>query len=182
AGPGYGFRGVHPSVRADASWRTGIAVAHLGCGYAAVVSIDPATFGQVWIDARAVGLVKPIAPNFTAWYLEWIDRLARNVLPEAHVPPGACPLPNALGGYLGVREQQLGIEAGTLAGAQLREALEDLGAHSIEIAAESSVLYANGTRVDPCIACARLVESLGVDGLGPDVVAPGGDRPGSGRS
>jgi hypothetical protein len=172
AGPGYGFLGVHRVVRAQ-PWRLGIAVAHLGCGYAAVVAVDD---GQVWIDARSIGIAKPIAPTFTAWYLDWLARLASNVLPEAHVPPDACPLPNALSGFLGVREHQLGLAAGTLSGSALREALADLGTHSIEIAAESSVLFAAGTRVDPCIACARLVETLGADGLRPDVVCPGAAR------
>jgi hypothetical protein len=81
-----------------------------------------------------------------------------------------------------MREQRLGIEPGTLAGAPLKDALGELGPHSIEIAAESSVLYPNGTRVDPCVACARLVENLAADGLRPDVVKPSSDRPGIGRS
>lgn len=177
AGPGYGFLGVDRGVRASAPWRQGIAVAHLGCGYAAVVSVDD---GQVWIDARAIGVVRPIAPTFTAWYLAWIDRLARNLLPDPLVPPGGCALPNALGGLFAVHEARRGLEPGTLAGEALREALGELGPHSIEIAAESSVLFANGTRVDPCLACARLVENLGADGLRGDVIRPQQDRPRSG--
>lgn len=164
AGPGYGFLGV------DKVTEKGLVVAHLGCGYAAVVALDS---GEVWIDAAAIGVAKPIAPSFTAWYLDWIDHLAHNTLPEAHVPPGACPLPSALSGFLGIREQQLGLEAGTLAGPALREALTELGPHSIEIAAEASLIYTNGTRVDPCIACARLIENLAADGLRPDVIRPG---------
>lgn len=178
AGPGYGFLGLeHGVVTAAAPWRIGVAVAHLGCGYAAVVSLAD---GRVWIDARAVGVARPIAPTFTAWYLDWIDRLAHNLLPEAHVPQGICALPNALGGFLATHEARLGIEAGTLNGPALRDALGELGPHSIEIAAESSVLFATGTRVDPCVACARLVENLAADGLGADVIRPG-ERPHAGR-
>ncbi len=177
AGPYYGLLSLaEPTLVASptgAPWTEGVAVAHMGCGYAAVVALDGDARGQVWIDARAVGVARPIHQSFTAYYLDWIDRLAHGAWPEAWVPPTACPLPNALGGFLAVQEQRLGIEPGTLAGAALREALAELGSHSIEIAAESSVLFANGTRVDPCIACARLVENLGADGLRPDVVAPG---------
>lgn len=169
AGPGYGFVGVDDVVEGKRPWKKGVVVAHLGCGYAAVVAIT----GEVWIDAQAIGVAQPIAPSFTAWYLDWIERLAHNRLPEARVPPGACPLPNALSGFLAIHEQELGLGAGTLAGDPLRQALTQLGAHSIEIAAESSLLFANGTRVDPCIACASLVENLAADGLRPDVIKPG---------
>jgi len=164
AGPGYGFLGVDTVAPGK-----GVVVAHLGCGYAAVVT----STGEVWIDAQAIGVSKPIAPSFTAWYLAWIERLAHNALPESHVPPGVCPLPNALSGFLAMHEQQHGLAAGTLAGAPLREALSQLGPHAIEIAAESSLLFANGTRVEPCLACAALVENLGPDGLRADVIKPG---------
>lgn len=166
AGPGYGFRGIGDAIAGP--WQRGVVVAHLGCGYAAVV----AEAGEVWIDATAIGVVKPIAPSFTYWYVDWVERLAHNAVPEFYVPAGACPLPNALSGFLGMREQQLGLEPGTLAGDQLRSALGELGAHSIEIAAESSLLFHNGSRVDPCLACALLVENLVSDGLRPDVVRP----------
>jgi hypothetical protein len=164
AGPGYGFLGVD-----HVAPRKGIVVAHLGCGYAAVVAMT----GEIWIDAQAIGVTKPIAPSFTAWYLDWIERLAHNTLPESHIPPGLCPLPNALSGFLAMHEQQQGVAAGTLAGDPLRQALAELGPHSIEIAAESSLLFATGTRVDPCIACAALVENLRPDGLRADVIKPG---------
>lgn len=169
AGPGYGFLGVDVVVEGKRPWKKGVVVAHLGCGYAAVVAMT----GEVWIDAQAIGVAAQIAPSFTAWYLDWIERLAHNTLPEAHVPPGVCPLPSALSGFLAIHEQERGLVAGTLAGDPLRHALNQLGPHSIEIAAESSLLFPNGTRVDPCIACASLVENLAADGLRPDVIKPG---------
>ncbi len=173
AGPGYGFLGVDGVIdgviEGKRPWKKGVVVAHLGCGYAAVVAMT----GEVWIDAQAIGIAAPIAPSFTAWYLDWIERLAHNRLPDAHVPPGVCPLPNALSGFLAIHEQERGLAAGTLAGDALRLALRQLGPHSIEIAAESSLLFRNGTRVDPCIACASLVENLAADGLRPDVIKPG---------
>jgi len=89
------------------------------------------------------------------------------------VPPMACPLPNALGGYLAIHERRLGLAEGTLAGEPLRAALGELGPGAIAIAAEASVLFPDGTPVDPCLGCARLVDSLGRDGLSPEVVAPG---------
>jgi hypothetical protein len=60
-----------------------------------------------------------------------------------------------------------------LAGAALRDALSRLGPGAIEIAAEASPWFDDGDRVDPCIACARLIENLAGDGLRRDVVAPG---------
>jgi hypothetical protein len=162
AGPYYGWQ---IGARYRLGERDAIAIAHLGCGYAAAI-VD----GAVWIDARAIGVVAPIYPSFTAYYLDWIDRLARGALPEAFVPAGACALANALGGYLGVHEQRLGLAPGTISGATLADVLAQLGPGAIEIAAQRSPLYADGTRVDPCIACAKLLANLGVRH---DVVARG---------
>lgn len=150
AGPYYGFQLGPKRAR-------GLIVGHMGCGYAATL-ID----GAVYIDAPSIGVLAPIAPSFTAYYLDWIDRLAHNVLPEAFVPPGVCPLPAALGGFLAVHEQRLGIAPGTIAGDDLKAALAELGPGSIEIAASASPLFADGTRVDPCIACAKLLANLGL--------------------
>jgi hypothetical protein len=157
AGPYYGFE---LGATYDAPFGRALPVGHMGCGYAAAVALDT---GAVWIDARAVGVVRAIHPSFTAYYLDWIDRLANNVLPEAFVPAGACALAAALGGYLGMCEERLGLAAGTISGDALRDALAELGPGSIAIAAAASPLYPDGTRVAPCIACARLLEGLGLD-------------------
>jgi len=176
AGPGYGLLSLDRSRVVEAPvglpWTRGVAVGHLGCGHAAVVAIDGVA-GEVWIDARAAGVVRPTHPSFTAYYLDWIDHLARGAWPEHHVPPTACALPNALGGFLAIHERRLGLAEGTLAGDNLRAALAELGPGAIAIAAESSVLFDDGTPVDPCVGCARLVENLARDGLRPDVVTPG---------
>ena len=118
-------------------------------------------------------MVRRIQPDTTALYLDWIDRLAHARWPEAHVPAGACALAAALSGYLARCEADAGVPAGTLAGAALRDALSRLGPGAIEIAAEASPWFDDGDRVDPCIACARLIENLAGDGLRRDVVAPG---------
>lgn len=157
AGPYYGFQLGPRSERPGARRARGSIVGHMGCGYAATI-ID----GAVYIDAPSLGILAPIAPSFTAYYLDWIDRLANNVLPEAFVPAGVCPMPNALGGFLALHEQRLGIAPGTIAGADLAAALAELGPGSIEIAASTSPLYPDGTRVDPCIACATLLANLGL--------------------
>jgi len=179
AGPGHG---VVPIDRADqtvaapagAPWTRGLPVVHLGCGYTAVIALDGGARGEVWIDARAIGVQRPIHASFTALYLDWIDRLAHARWPEAHVPPGVCPLAAALSGYLGHCEAELGVPAGTLAGPSLREALARLGPGAIEVAADlAAPWFDDGDRVDPCIACARLLDNLAADGLRRDVVAPG---------
>jgi hypothetical protein len=180
AGPGYG---IVPLDRAaayvvapppSAPWTRALPLAHLGCGYTAVAVLDGGARGEVWIDARAIGVTGPIHPNFTAFYLDWIDRLAHARWPEPHVPPGACALAAALSGYLAHCEAERGLAADTLAGEALRDALSRLGPGAIEVAAESPVAWFDpGDRVDPCIACARLIDNLAADGLRRDVVAPG---------
>lgn len=162
AGPYYGWS-VGTSYRLGD--RDARVIGHMGCGYAAVL-ID----GAVWIDASAIDIVRPIAPSFTELYLDWIERLANNALPEAFVPPGACALASALGGFLGVHERRLGLAPGTIEGAALRDALAQLGPGAIEIAAQRSPLFPEGARVDPCIACAKLLANLG---LSDDVVSRG---------
>jgi hypothetical protein len=180
AGPGYGLVPIDRAAAyvvaapAGAPWSRGLPLAHLGCGYTAVVALDGSARGELWIDARAVGVTRPIYPSFTAFYLDWIDRLAHGRWPEPHVPPGACALAAALSGYLAHCEIERGVAPGTLAGEPLRDALSRLGPGAIEVAAESAVAwFDDDDRVDPCIACARLLDNLADDGLGRDVVAPG---------
>ena len=152
-------------------------VAHLGCGYAAMVVLEGPARGQVWIDAHAIGVVAPMHPSFTAYYIDWIDRLAHARWPESFVPPGQCTLANALTGYLGYHEQRLGVPAGSLAGDALAEVLALLGPGSIEMIG-GAPLFADGDFVDPCVRCLGMLDGLGLD---PRVVKPGGlpipDRP-----
>jgi len=180
AGPGYGIVPIDRAAAyvvaapANAPWTRGLPLAHLGCGYTAVVVLDGGARGEIWIDARAIGVTRPIQPSFTAFYLDWIDRLAHARWPQSHVPPGTCALAAALSGYLAHCEAERGLPAGSLAGDALREALARLGPGAIEIAAESSVAwFDDNDRVDPCIACARLLDNLAADGLSREVVAPG---------
>lgn len=187
AGPGYGWIPVERAARSvisapsrvgaqpwePALWTRALPIAHLGCAYAAIVPLDGRARGELWIDARALERLAPIHPSLTAAYIVWIDRLARGTLPDGYVPAGACAFAAALSGYLGVMERRLGIPEATLAGEQLREVLGQLGPGAIEIAAESAALFAPGDRVDPCIVCAHLIETLATDGLRRDVVAPG---------
>ncbi len=181
AGPGYGWFPVERALdhlieappRVTAFTRA-LPICHLGCGYAAVVPLDGAARGEVWIDARAIGLVAPTYGTFTGFYLAWIDALAHGTWPADHIPPGVCSLATALSGYFSLFEDELGIPAGSLAGEQLRQALGNLGAGAIQIAAESSVaLFGTGEPVDPCLTCARLLDALATDGLRRDVVARG---------
>ena len=187
AGPGYGWiplsRAAHHVTAAPtrlggkpwdaALWTRALPIAHLGCGYAAVVPLDGRARGELWIDARAIELLAPIHATFTAAYLGWIDRLARGTLPDGYVAAGACAFAAALSGYLGVMERRLGLPETTLAGDQLREVLGQLGPGAIEIAAEAPTLFTPGDRVDPCVVCAHLIETLAGDGLRRDVVAIG---------
>jgi hypothetical protein len=149
-------------------------IAHLGCGYAAVLMLDGPNRGQVWLDARALDIIEPTYPSFTAFMLDWIDRLATNQWLAGFVPPGECAITAALTGYLGVVEQQLGIEPGTLDGAALRDALAQLGPGAIDVRADRPLaLFNEGDRLDPCATCARSLQGLAEQGLPSDVVATG---------
>src|SRR5690606_1125942 len=119
-----------------------------------------------------LALYQLIHPTFTAFLLDWLDRLASNQWPEGYVPIGQCALQVALSGYLHMCEEAAGLASGQLAGAQLRDALAGLTPGSIHIAAEGP-LFGERETVDPCITCARMLENLAEDGLAPDVVAPG---------
>ena len=179
AGPYYGVLALHRTQPIAAptgvtAWRTALPISHLGCGYAALVALDGPARGEVWIDARALGMIAPIHPSFMAYYLDWIDRVASGRWLDGFVPPGQCALASALSGFLGIHERQLGIPEGSLAGAELRAALEMLGPGSIALAAESPLpLFVAGDPVDPCVICARLVENLVAQGLRRDVLVPG---------
>lgn len=180
AGPGYGIVPIDRAADyriaapAGAPWRHALPLAHLGCGYAAVVALDGDARGEVWIDARSIQVLAPIHGSFTALYLDWIDRLAHARWPEPHVPPGACALAAALSGYLAHCETEAGVTPGTLDGAALASVLGRLGAGAIQVAAESPIgWFDDRDPVDPCIACARLVDNLATSGLRRDVVAPG---------
>lgn len=178
-GPYYGLLPVDRAAKhlvaapAGLTWKKALPLAHLGCGYAAVMPLDGTASGQIWIDARQLGLVAPIRASFTAFYLDWIDRVANSQWLEAFVPTGACAITSALSGYLGVKEQELGLAAGTLDGDALRSVLADLGPGAIEASVDQSVLFNSGDLVDPCVACARTIQGLADQGLRPDVVAPG---------
>lgn len=180
-GPYYGLipveRALQHVVAAPAGiagWTRALPLSHLGCGYVALLALDGPAAGQVWIDARMLGKVEPIRASFTAFLLDWIDRLSRGQWLDGFVPTGACPLAAAVTGYLGLCESRLGIPAGSIAGEPLREALSALPRHAIAIAAEEGTpLFAAGSQVDPCVTCARWLEGLERDGLRPDVVAPG---------
>jgi hypothetical protein len=137
-------------------------IAHLGCGYAAMIVLDGPSRGEVWLDAHAIELVGPIRPSFTAFYVDWIDRLAHGRWLDSFVPPNRCTLASALTGFLGYHEQRLGLPPGSLAGDALAEALAQLGPGSIEMIG-GPPLFADGDFVDPCVRCAQLLDGLGLD-------------------
>lgn len=180
-GPYYGLvpvdRALAVIVAAPAgvtTWQRALPIAHLGCGYAALLALDGPASGQIWLDARQLGILAPIRPSFTAYYLDWIDRVANNRWLDGFVPPGQCAITTALSGYLGLCEQRLGLEPNTIHGDDLRCALEDLGPGAIAASADGPLaLFLPGDPVDPCATCARALQGLAEQGLRHDVVRPG---------
>lgn len=165
---------VVPAPANVTAWHRALPISHLGCGYAALLALDGPASGQIWLDARQLGILAPIRPSFTAFYLDWIDRVANNQWLDGFVPPGQCAITAALSGYLGVCEQRLGLEPGTLDGPALRSALEDLGPGAIAVTADGPLaLFDPGDPVDPCATCARALQGLAEQGLRNDVVRPG---------
>lgn len=157
-----------------ATWQHAVPLAHLGCGHAALLVVDGPAAGQVWLDARQLGILSPIHASFTAFYVDWVDRVARSEWLEGFVAPGQCAITAALTGYLGICEQRLGIPAGTIEGDALRDALADLGPGAITAAADAPLaLFDAGDQLDPCATCARALQGLAASGLRSDVVAPG---------
>ena len=172
------YYGLLPAQRAASFVQSGPAgarvlpLSHLGCGYFAVMPIEGPGAGQIWLDARPLGVSELLYPSFTAFLLDWIDRVANNQWLQSSVPIGRCALQAALTGYLHVCEEGLGLASGQLAGPALRDALAGLGTGAIQIAAEGP-LFNDGDTVDPCITCARMLANLVEDGLAADVVGPG---------
>jgi hypothetical protein len=165
-GPYYGLLALRDAkaiaaAKGVTAFTRALPIAHLGCGYAAVVPLDGDAKDQVWIDARGLGLVAPMYGSFNAYLIDWIDRLATATWPEGFVPPGKCALATALAGYLGMEEARLGVEAGGLSGEALADALARLGPGAIQIANEGP-LFERDAPVAPCVTCAKLLESLGV--------------------
>src|SRR3569623_1412046 len=65
------------AVRGVTAFTRALPIAHLVCGYAAVIPLDGDARDQVWIDARALGLVAPMYGSFTAYLIDWIDQVCR---------------------------------------------------------------------------------------------------------
>ena len=154
-------------------WRGVVALAHIGCGAIVLLVVDGPARGTVWIDARTLGIgVAPLADSFAAYLLDWTTRAARGEVARPILPAGACALPQALAGFLAMRAEAAGVE--TLTGELLRDALDELPAGAIALAATGDdPIAARGTPLDACLTCALLVASMADAGLRPDVVAPG---------
>jgi len=160
---------------ADPVYAGVLGLAHVGCGAMALLVVRGAAAGQVWLDARDAGAgVTPIAPTFTAFVQDWIERTAQNQLPRTLLPPGRCALPAAMSSFLSAWEAQHGLAPGSIDAAQLRDALGVIGPRAIALKMElDRPFFAAGDAVDPCPGCEVLIDNLRARGLRPDAVAPG---------
>lgn len=158
------------------AWHGAVLLCHLGCGYLVYLVVEGEHRGEVWLDLGTSGPPAKIAPHFIAFYTDWLNALQRAEWPAVYVRPGSCALALALSAYLGHVERQLGKLEGALSEVELRTALASLGPGAIQIAAETKSfppVAATEPKVDPCLACERMLQELSGLGLRRDVVAPG---------
>jgi hypothetical protein len=169
AGPYHGLLPFDHPVQRGLARDGAIGLGHLGCGYMAMLALDT---GVVSIDVRGAGAgVIAAYPSFRHYMTDWIQRLAHNDWLEAFVPAGACALPHALSAYFRSIEDERGMPEGTLAGDELRDALDALPDGGIATTHDGATpFFAAGDRVDLCVACERLMDNLG---LRRDVIQPG---------
>jgi hypothetical protein len=143
-----------------------VGLGHLGCGYVALLVVDPASDarGHVWVDARGAGAgVVAAYPSFRHYLTDWLTRLAHAEWLEAFVPAGACALPHALSAYFRAVEQRDGLADGELAGDAMRAALDAIPDDGIATTHDGTTpFFAAGDRVDLCVACERLAANLGL--------------------
>ena len=160
-----------PAVVQIDPWRGVLAISDLGCNQTALLVVDGPARGQVWADARSLDAgVVPMAASFTDFLGGGLAAMARGELPPAFAPAGACVIPRLLSALLAREEERLGRAPGSLAGAELRAALAQLGPGAIAIASTGSPIHAPGDPIAPCVQCAVLIDNLTTSGLDPDVL------------
>lgn len=192
AGPYYGLWPLaHPLQRAiaagefaptapgRAAYQGVIGLGHVGCGQIALLIVRGAHAGEVWIDARGGdGALRPIARDFGAYYVAWVRAVTHDQLLPGAARPGACPLPRALSHYLASCERRAQVAPGALTAAQLRAALTALGPGAIRCEASGDdPFFAAGAALDPCPACAVMIDQLQGQGLGAEAVVRGENWP-----
>lgn len=169
--------GGHADVRADGDPIDAgvIGLGHVGCGQVALLVVRGEAAGEVWLDAREADAgVGPIAPSFTAYVEDWVERSSKNQLPRTIVPAGRCGLPIALSAFLARCEDARGLTRGSIGGDTLREVLTALRPGAIAVAASNDgPFFGNGEPLDPCPACEVMLDNLRQQGLAAATVAPG---------
>ncbi|AUX22135.1 uncharacterized protein SOCEGT47_026360 [Sorangium cellulosum] len=147
------------ALHADDAVRGTIALAHMGCGYFAVLVVRGPRAGSVWADLRAADLgIVPTHDSFTAWYRGWIEALSQGEPAPIPVDPQRCSAPAALSGYLTSWERARGLSPGTADEARVRRALSEIPEGGIAIQAEASRYFDAGDPVSPCPGCQHMFE------------------------
>ena len=164
-----------PAAPGRAAYRGVLGLGHVGCGQIALLIVRGAHAGEVWIDARgADGELRPVARDFGAYYSAWVQAVTHDQLLPGAVPPGACPLPRGLSDYLAGCERRWQVAPGALSIAQLRDALAALGPGAIRCEASGGdPFFAARVALDPCPACAVMIERLRGQGLNAEAVEAG---------
>jgi hypothetical protein len=140
-------------------------LAHLGCGYFALLVVDGPAYGQVWADLRSAGEgLVPTHPSFVDWFFDWLDGALTRRLPAMPLKAGLCALPSALSSYLQSLEQQRGkVDA--------RAAVGELPDGAIQTRSDGTDRYFDeGDAIDVCPLCEGLRRNLG---MRPSILVPG---------
>lgn len=158
-----------PAHEGDAPEIHGVlALAHMGCGYVALLVVDGPARGEVWADLRAAdrGLVRT-HPSFTAWYLDWLFALVANRPTPSPTDASRCAFPRALSQYLTEDRKRRGLPPDS---SDIGPSIAALPPRAIATVADNPRYFAPGQQVDLCPSCVSLARRLGI---APDRFVPG---------
>lgn len=145
--------GVRPDIAGT------LMLAHLGCGYAALLVVGGPARGQVWIDLGAAGMgLHRTHDSFTDWYLDWVHAAVTGRSMPAPIPPGCCGLMTALSGLLEREERARGMEPGTIDPDESIAVLSELPDAAIATVVRGVPYFDDGDPVDPCPLCTAMTD------------------------
>jgi hypothetical protein len=146
-----------PGEDADGPVRGTLPLAHLGCGYVAMLVVEGPAYGQVWADLRGAGEgIVPWYPSVVEFLFDWLDTAVTGRLPAMPLRAGLCAFPNAISNYLrGLEEKKGKVDA--------RAELSALPDGAIQTRSDGTDrLFNANDAIDLCPLCEGLRQNLGM--------------------